>query len=128
MRRKAQQSNRSFLFGTLVLGILVLGIVVAFTALSYKLSTDQSKVYRDVYHLQLDKGLQGKLLDIYLNDSLLHSGYAPDTALIVERTTDDNALIIVDQSTDIMRIVEIPGKRGRYIFALKDDELEVREL
>ena len=119
MRRKAQQSNRSFLFGTLVLGILVLGIVVAFTALSYKLSTDQDKVYRDVYYLQLDKGLQEKLLDIYLNDSLLHSGYAPDTALIVERTADDNALIIVDQSTDIMRIVDLL-QLARYVHPNKE--------
>ena len=41
MKRKAQQSNRSFMLGTLVLGILVIGIVALFTALAYNLSTQK---------------------------------------------------------------------------------------
>ena len=120
MHRKAQHSNRSFMLGTLVLGILVIGSVIIFTALSINLSTTKTEETsapspRSTYYFLLDNHFYGHDIDVYLNDHLLYRGTPDaDTLLSAHRTTDDNAIIIVNRETDQMQIVEVSEKRGTF--------------
>ena len=80
--RKAQQSNRTFMLGTLVLGILVIGIVILFTALAYDLNFTQEEQQAQVqkgkakHHFHLKRGFYPAGCDVYLNDILLFANTA----------------------------------------------------
>lgn len=120
MKRRAQQSNRSFMLGTLVLGILVIGIVILFTTLAYNLGSnkqhEQMQVQRQgAYHFILNAGFRPTGCSIYLNDSLLYSGATTnDTTISVKDVSEEDVLIIVDNTTDMMRFAEIPEEQGTY--------------
>ncbi len=130
MHNKAHQSNRNFMLGTLVLGFLVIGIVFLFFTLSYRLSTDQrlQATIADTYHFHLTPALAPQGCAIYLNDSLLYSGIpTTDTMLTTTRTTDDNAIIFVDLTTDFMQIADVPAKRGTFRIISTEDGIALRE-
>lgn len=130
MRSKAHQSNRNFMLGTLVLGFLVIGIVTLFATLSYRLSTDQrlQAAITDTYHFHLTSALAPQGCAIYLNDSLLYSGIpTTDTVLTTTRTADNNALIVVDLTTDLMQIADVPTKRGTFRIVSTEDGIALRE-
>jgi|GEM_PF-4139976 len=130
MRSKAHQSNRNFMFGTLVLGFLVIGIVVLFATLSFRLSTDQRlrAAITDTYHFHLTPILAPQGCAIYLNDSLLYSGIpTADTVLTTTRTADDNALIFVDLTTDLMQIADVPAKRGTFRIISTEEGIALHE-
>lgn len=130
MRSKAHQSNRNFMLGTLVLGFLVIGIVALFATLSYRLSTDQrlQAAITDTYHFHLTPSLAPQGCTIYLNDSLLYSGIPDtDTVLTTTRTAEDNALIFVDLTTDLMQIADVPAKRGTFRIISTEDGIALRE-
>lgn len=120
MRPKAQHSNRNFMLGTFVLGTLVIGIVALFTALSVNLSVSKEEAkgivrQADTYRFRLTESLYGNDIDIYLNDSLLYRGTPiADTLLTINRSADENAIIMVDRATDRMQITEVPAKQGAF--------------
>ena len=120
MRPRAQQSNRNFMLGTIVLGILVIGIVALFTTLSVNLSVSKEEAkgivrQADTYRFRLTESLHGNDIDIYLNDSLLYRGIpTADTLLTVYRAADENAIIMVDRATDRMQITDVPAKQGSF--------------
>lgn len=118
------------MFGTLVLGFLVIGIVVLFAALSFRLSTDQRlrTTNTDTYHFHLTPILAPQGCAIYLNDSLLYSGIpTADTVLTTTRTADDNALIFVDLTTDLMQIADVPAKRGTFRIISTEEGIALHE-
>lgn len=108
------------MLGTLVLGILVIGIVTLFTTLAYNLASNKQHEQaqapkQGVYHFIIDAGFRPTGCSIYLNDSLLYSGTTTsDTTISIENVSEEDALIIVDNTTDRMRFAEIPEKQGTY--------------
>lgn len=132
MRRKAQQSNRTFMLGTFVLGLLVIGIVIFFLAFAFDMGTknEQQKMESssDKYHFCLAPGFYPSGCDIYLNDNLIFSGIVTkDTILSATRTAEDNTIIVVDHSTEQMQLAEIDKKRGKYRLTLDNDGLLTAE-
>ena len=132
MRRKAQQSNHTFMLGTFVLGILVIGIVIVFLVLAFDMNTknEQEKIESsgDKYHFSLAPGFYPSGCDIFLNDSLIYSGIVTtDTTLSITRTTEDNTIIVVDHITEQMQLTEIAKKRGKYRITLDDEGLLATE-
>lgn len=132
MRRKAQQSNRSFMLGTLVLGILVMGVVILFTALAFDMHAEKEQEAKrstgDSYHFRLSAGFYPSGCDMYLNDSLIYSGIVTtDTIISVARTADDNTVLVVDHSTDHIQLTELSEKRGKYHLIIDQDELQAIE-
>lgn len=128
MKRKAQQSNHSFLLGTLALGILVIGVVILFTALAYNLN--EEKKYEQIqiartsedYHCCLNAGFSPTGCSVFLNDILLYSGKTEkDTILTLSNVKKEDIIIIVDHITDKMKFVEIPPQKGNFHF-IKDSE------
>jgi hypothetical protein len=108
------------MLGTFVLGTLVIGIVALFTALSVNLSVSKEEAkgiirQADTYRFRLTESLYGNDIDIYLNDSLLYRGTPiADTLLTINRSADENAIIMVDRATDRMQITEVPAKQGTF--------------
>lgn len=132
MRRKAQQSNRTFMLGTFVLGILVIGIVIFFLALAFDMGAKNEHQKPgpsgDKYHFCLVPGFYPSGCDIFLNDSLIFSGIVTkDTTLSVTRMAEDNTVIVVDHSTEQMQLTEIAKKRGKFHLTLDDEGLLATE-
>lgn len=134
MKRKAQQSNRSFMLGTLVLGILVIGIVALFTALAYNLSTQKEHQQAQAlngkakHHFHLKEGFYPTGCDVYLNDILLYSGRTEkDTILAADNVGKEDVIIIVDHATDKMKIVEIPQKGDTFLFIQDSEGIRLTE-
>ena len=47
--------------------------------------------------------------------------------LTTTRTTDDNAIIFVDLTTDFMQIADVPAKRGTFRIISTEDGIALRE-
>ena len=128
MRQKAQQSNHTFLLGTLALGILVIGIVLLFATLSFRLSSmkfqQETSVERDIYHFRLPAHFYPNGCSLYLNDSLFFSGtVVVDTLIPVYRVDEDNALFVVDHATDLTHVASLAEKKGLFRIELESGEL-----
>ncbi len=130
--RKAQQSNRTFMLGTLVLGILVIGIVILFTALAYDLNFTQEEQQAQAqkgkaqHHFHLKQGFYPAGCDVYLNDILLYSGRTEkDTILVADKAGKEDAVIFVDHTTDKMKIVEIPLEGSHFIFTQGSEGIQL---
>ena len=132
MRRRAQQSNRTFMLGTIVLGILVVGIVIIFTVLAFDMSAEKqaqnkpSEQSTNVLHLLVKKDFHHGSCSIYLNDSLLYSGRTlNDTILSVKNKGEENAIIVVDHETQSIEIADLPLKKGNYRLTRERGELQI---
>lgn len=130
MRRKAQQTNRNFMYGTAVLAIAVILIVVIFTGLAFDMKEEQSALSatKDTYTLSFDEGFTADSYRVYINDSLLYEGtLSSGKNLMLNRFADDNALIIVDNSNDLMQIVTIPEKSGTFSIKHTVDGITIKK-
>lgn len=128
MRRKAQQSNRTFMLGTLVLGILVISIVLLFSVLSFRFSKTQTQqpplVSGDTYQFHFPAHFYPDGCSLFLNDSLFFSGtISDDTVMSICRVGEENALIVVDHTTELMQVVDLSEKKGAYRVVLQLGEL-----
>lgn len=132
MRRRAQQSNRTFMLGTIVLGILVVGIVIIFTVLAFDMSTEKQAQNKptqqasNALQILIEKDFHHGSCSIYLNDSLLYSGHTlSDTCLTVMNKGEENAIIVVDHETQSIEIADLPLKKGNYRLTREKGELQV---
>ncbi|MBR5842824.1 MAG: hypothetical protein IKY64_09515 [Bacteroidaceae bacterium] len=132
MRKRAQQSNRTFMLGTLVLGILVVGIVIMFTALAFDMGAGKQEQDRSAeqttsaLRVLVKKGFHRGNCSIYLNDSVLFSGSTlSDTILVVKSNGEENAIIVVDHETQGIEIVDVPAKEGLYRLTREKGELQM---
>ena len=115
MKRKVQQTNRNFMYGTAVLTIAVILVATFFMGLAFDMKRNQisSSSTQDTYTLEFTYGFTAEGYQVYINDSLLYNGtLLSGTHIKLGRFAEDNALIIVNNSTDLMQIVAIPEKSG----------------
>lgn len=125
------------MLGTLVLGILVVGIVILFTTLAFDMSVKNAAEEQPaqvagvgkkeeplVFIVKKDFNRNG--CGIYLNDNLLFSGCTTsDTTLVAKHVDDENAIIVVDRTTESMLIVDVPAKKGTYLLVNDKDGLRL---
>lgn len=119
MVRKAQNSNKQFLWGTASLAFGVLCIVFIFVTLCYdkmKHSGEEHK-FDDIYQIELVKGFAGDSAIIYINDSLLWQGVVNlDTfTLSIDRFAEQNMLMISTGQNDIASSFNLENKGGRLV-------------
>ena len=132
MDNKSINSNKQFMIGNGILAFGVFFIVCLFLYLSFRTSkTDKTKVSSDLYTIQIGNSFAGDSISVYVNDSLLLNCTMGSTALTlqVNRFTEENALMIVDNKSDEITpfslnpkgsIVNVEKENGK--IAIKESE------
>ena len=105
-----------FLFGSVLFFFMIIMSVMLFVYFVLEQSVTKEDRVRDCYEISFSKQFDGLEYDLYLNDSLLYVGrpVSSDTVIRIERSLDENSLLVVDKATDIVSVVEI-GRRGRLL-------------
>ena len=105
-----------FLFGSVLFFFMIIMSVMLFVYFVLEQSVTKEDRARDCYEISFSKQFDGLEYDLYLNDSLLYVGrpVSSDTVIRIERSLDENSLLVVDKATDIVSVVEI-GRRGRLL-------------
>lgn len=116
------------MLGTLVLGILVISIVLLFSLLSFRFSKVQPQqpplAGNDMYHFHFPAHFYPDGCSLLLNDSLFFNGtIVNDTVMSICRSDEENALIVVDHTTDLMQVADLLEKEGTYRVGLQYGEL-----
>ena len=119
---KAKDANLRFLFGSVSFFILIM-VLVLFSYLTLRYSMKESKVLAEYsYYISFSKQFEGRCYDLYLNDSLLYVGnpVSADTVIRVSGNASDNALLLVEKSSDIVTVLEVEP-RGRVLICYGRD-------
>lgn len=134
MRKRAQKSNHNFMLGTFVLGVLVICIVILFTTLAFNIDNkhqpeqEPSTLPDEEYRFIVNAGFYPTGCSIYFNDSLLYSGtVTTDTSFSIMPTSEENAIIVVDNMTDQIQIANVPKEIGTFKILQDDNGLYVSE-
>ena len=136
-RKKGADANMKFLFGGVFfffIIVIVIGLFSYFTLQQYwNASGDAKKVATVVrpqydYSVAFDADFQGKSYRLYLNDSLIYAGcpVKVDTVLRTRKIAEQNSLLIVDDTTDvIVSIIEL-GRRGDVLLKYNNGAISSR--
>lgn len=113
---RGRDANMRFLFGSVLFFFMIIMSVMLFVYFVLEQSVTKEDRVRDCYEISFSKQFDGLEYDLYLNDSLLYVGrpVSSDTVIRIERSLDENSLLVVDKATDIVSVVEI-GRRGRLL-------------
>lgn len=107
-------TNRQFMIGNGLLAFAVIGVVVTFTFLSlYRgRGADRERGRAGCYIFSFAPSVAGDTLALYLNDSLLGhvSGVTDTLRLRVHRFAEHSALLVVDESTDLLSVFPLEGE------------------
>lgn len=117
-------TNRQFMIGNGLLAFAVIGVVVVFTFLSLRFRRGAGEELRgaDSYAFVFAPSVAGDTLVLYLNDSLLgcFAGRADTLRLRAPRRSGHNALLVVDQATDLLSVFQLDEGGGAYRLEKRD--------
>ena len=113
---RGRDANMRFLFGSVLFFFMIIMSVMLFVYFVLEQSVSKESWVRDCYEISFSKQFDGLEYDLYLNDSLLYVGnpVSSDTVVKIERSLDENSLLVVDRTTDVVSVIEI-GRRGRLL-------------
>lgn len=113
---RGRDANMRFLFGSVLFFFMIIMSVMLFVYFVLEQSVTKEDRVRDCYEISFSKQFDGLEYDLYLNDSLLYVGnpVSSDTVVKIERSLDENSLLVVDRTTDVVSVIEI-GRRGRLL-------------
>ena len=121
--RKARNSNKSFLTGTVILGIAVIGIVFLFLIQAINLSqSEEEHMQQQVYHFVISDDFSGQDLSIWMNDSLIANHVTTGDTINHPRISDETSLLIVDNTTQQITVQEINAKEGTFTLHKRNRE------
>lgn len=120
-RTRGQGANMRFLFGSVFFFFVIIVTIGLFAYYSLYKYWNKPGDKRFSYEISFAPSFEGKAYTLYLNDSLLYAGSPvdTDTVLRLNRFAEDNALLVVEQVTDRVSIMQIPS-RGKIELQLKD--------
>jgi hypothetical protein len=114
MGKKTARANNNFLLGSLVLIVLVMVTVVIFLFWAFRLDLKKDNGFSGRYEIVLDRTTSGAPLSVYVNDSLLFSGTpGAQLTLNVNRFAEESSLLVVDGTTDLVTVHELPAESSR---------------
>lgn len=125
VRTRGHGANMRFLYGSVFFFFVIIVTIGLFTYYSLYKYWSRPGDARFAYEISFSPSFVGEAYSVYLNDSLLYAG-APvntDTVLRLNRFAEDNALLVVEQETDVVSILQIPD-RGKIKLLLKDGTVE----
>ena len=131
MGRKRQNPHKNFMVFNAVLFIAVLVVCGIFLYMAYTFKRDANKkvTYEGRYHIEVSNDFAGESLSVYVNDSLLWNQAMPDTlvTLDIDRFAEENALLIVDNTTDTATPFNLDKKGSKVVVKKQDGEIVFEE-
>ena len=131
MSRKRQNPHKNFMVFNAVLFIAVLVVCGIFLYMAYTFKRDANKkvTYEGRYHIEVSNDFAGESLSVYVNDSLLWNQAMPDTlvTLDIDRFAEENALLIVDNKTDIATPFNLDKKGSKVLVKKQEGEIVFEE-
>lgn len=120
-RTRGHGANMRFLFGSVFFFFIIVVTIGLFAYYSLYKHWNKAGDARFSYEISFAPSFEGEAYTLYLNDSLLYSGSPvnTDTVLRISRFAEDNALLVVNNVTDVVSILQIPP-RGKVLLQLKD--------
>lgn len=120
-RTKGHKANMNFLFGSVFFFFVIIVTIGLFAYFSLYKYWERPGDKRFAYEISFSEDFAGLAYSIYMNDSLLYTGNPVDcdTMLRLNRFAEENALLVVDKSTDGVSIIQLP-ERGKILLQLND--------
>ena len=114
--RKARNANKNFLTGTALLAIAVIALVFTFVLQADELSKNKGKMrQRDVFQFVVSNDFAGMDISVFLNDSLIALSPSSGDTIVCERLSDENSLLVVNNSDDRVTVSPVPVKKGTFL-------------
>ncbi|MEY8708224.1 hypothetical protein AALK94_12985 [Bacteroides faecichinchillae] len=121
-------TNKQFMIGNGILAFAVIFVVVIFIYMSMRLQQKKEgeRHFIETYSISLVKGFAGDSISLFINDSLISCKSITDEPYTVEvdRFTEQSALMIVDNQTELVSIFDLSENGGTYRFEKEEDGIK----
>ena len=113
----------------LFIAVLVVCGIFLYMAYTFKRDANKKVTYEGRYHIEVSNDFAGENLSVYVNDSLLWNQAMPDTlvTLDIDRFAEENALLIVDNKTDIAIPFNLDKKGSKVLVKKQEGEIVFEE-
>ena len=113
----------------LFIAVLVVCGIFLYMAYTFKRDANKKVTYEGRYHIEVSNDFAGESLSVYVNDSLLWNQAMPDTlvTLDIDRFAEENALLIVDNRTDIAIPFNLDKKGSKVVVKKQEGEIVFEE-
>ena len=113
----------------LFIAVLVVCGIFLYMAFTFKRDANKKVTYEGRYHIEVSKDFAGESLSVYVNDSLLWNQAMPDTliTLDIDRFAEENALLIVDNTTDTATPFNLDKKGSKVVVKKQEGEIVFEE-
>ena len=113
----------------LFIAVLVVCGIFLYMAYTFKRDANKKVTYEGRYHIEVSNDFAGESLSVYVNDSLLWNQAMPDTlvTLDIDRFAEENALLIVDNKTDIAIPFNLDKKGSKVLVKKQEGEIVFEE-
>ena len=113
----------------LFIAVLVVCGIFLYMAYTFKRDANKKVTYEGRYHIEVSNDFAGENLSVYVNDSLLWNQAMPDTlvTLDIDRFAEENALLIVDNKTDIAIPFNLDMKGSKVVVKKQEGEIVFEE-
>ena len=113
----------------LFIAVLVVCGIFLYMAYTFKRDANKKVTYEGRYHIEVSNDFAGESLSVYVNDSLLWNQAMPDTlvTLDIDRFAEENALLIVDNRTDIAIPFNLDKKGSKVLVKKQEGEIVFEE-
>ena len=113
----------------LFIAVLVVCGIFPYMAYTFKRDANKKVTYEGRYHIEVSNDFAGESLSVYVNDSLLWNQAMPDTlvTLDIDRFAEENALLIVDNKTDIAIPFNLDKKGSKVLVKKQEGEIVFEE-
>ena len=113
----------------LFIAVLVVCGIFLYMAYTFKRDANKKVTYEGRYHIEVSNDFAGESLSVYINDSLLWNQAMPDTlvTLDIDRFAEENALLIVDNKTDIAIPFNLDKKGSKVVVKKQEGEIVFEE-
>ena len=113
----------------LFIAVLVVCGIFLYMAYTFKRDANKKVTYEGRYHIEVSNDFAGESLSVYVNDSLLWNQAMPDTlvTLDIDRFAEENALLLVDNKTDIATPFNLDKKGSKVVIKKQEGEIVFEE-
>ena len=113
----------------LFIAVLVVCGIFLYMAYTFKRDANKKVTYEGRYHIEVSNDFAGENLSVYVNDSLLWNQAMPDTlvTLDIDRFAEENALLIVDNRTDIAIPFNLDKKGSKVLVKKQEGKIVFEE-
>ncbi len=121
-------TNKQFMIGNGILAFAVIFVVVIFVYMSMRLQRDRQadRHFAETYSISLVKGFAGDSISLFINDSLITNRKITQEPYTIEvgRFTEQSALLIVDNRTELVSTFDLSERGGSYQFEKEADGIK----